>query len=326
MQNALLSVGRRFAAGIDITPLEIRMAVASRRLADGADVRVEHLAAQPLPAGVVEDAEILRPECVSRALSALRDGMPIRRSLASVRYAMALPPTVTYTGVASLAELARRTPGLASAQHACTAFDELEPAVLAEAERLFGVDPSSIVVDWLMADRDDDPDAVTITAASRDWLDIRIATAAAANIALSTVDGEAAAALRACRLQGALVLPAGCRWCAIWAGGGAVYAWLLRGTMIRREWQALSGHQGPILDALRDALASDDLSGAVVGGEVAAIAAAGLDFDALRGALGCDPQLFRCAPFCRASIAAQPCSNSPAYAVAFGLAMRGVLE
>ncbi|MCF7695439.1 pilus assembly protein PilM [Mycetohabitans sp. B2] len=326
MQNALLSVGRRFAAGIDITPSEIRMAVASRRLADGADVRVEHLAAQPLPAGVVEDAEILRPECVSRALSVLRDGIPIRRSLASVRYAMALPPAVTYTGVTSLAELARRTPGLASAQHACAAFDELEPAVLAEAERLFGVDPSSIVVDWLMADRDDDPDAVTITAASRDWLDIRIATAAAANIVLSTVDGEAAAALRACRLQGALVLPADCCWCAIWAGGGTVYAWLLRGTMVRREWHALPGHRGPILDALRDALASDDLSGAVVSGEVAAIAAAGLDFDALRGALGCDPQLFRCAPFCRALIAAQPCSNSPAYAVAFGLAMRGVLE
>jgi Tfp pilus assembly PilM family ATPase len=77
---------------------------------------------------------------------------------------------------------------------------------------------------------------------------------------------------------------------------------------------------------LRDALIHDDLAGVVVAGEAAALAAAGLDFDALRCALGCDPQLFRCAPFCGASIATQPVCDSPAYAVAFGLAMRGVLE
>ncbi|KAG0163600.1 hypothetical protein DFQ30_011301 [Apophysomyces sp. BC1015] len=316
MQSALSCVTRHFSAGIDITPSQIRMVVASRRLVAGADVRVEHLAARPLEAGVVDHVEILRPECVSQALSVLRDGIPapIRRAAAGVRYAMALPPAATYVGMTSLAELARRTPGLTSARHACVAFDQLEPAVLAEAERLFRVDPASIVVDWLMADRDEDPDAVTIIAAPRDWLDTRIAAAAAVSITLSTVDGEAAAALRACRLHGALVLPAGCSWCAIWAGSGTVYAWLLRGTMVRREWHAPAGHRGPVLDALRAALVHDDLAGAVVAGDVAAIAAAGLDFDALRGALGCDPQLFRCAPFCHPSIAAQALCDSSAYA------------
>lgn len=328
MQSALLSVARRFAAGFDITPTEIRMAVASRRLAASGDVRIEHLAAWPLEAGVVDHdhVEILKPECVSRALSALRDGIPIQHAVTSVRYAMALPPAATYVGMTSLAELARLTPGLTPACDAGAAFNQLEPAVLAEAERMFGLDPASTVVDWMMADRDDDPDAVTITAAPREWLDTRIVAAAAAGIVLSTVDGEAAAALRACRLYGALALPTGCNWCAIWAGSGTVYAWLLRGTMVRQAWHARAEPAEAIPHALRDEFAHDDLAGAVVAGEPAAIAAAGLDFDALRGALGCDPQLFHCTLFCDAPVAVRPLYGSPAFAVAFGLAMRGVLE
>jgi Tfp pilus assembly PilM family ATPase len=326
MQSALLSVARRFAAGFDITPVEVRMVVVSRRIAGGPDVRIDHLAVRALDTGAVDHIEFIRPELVSRALRDLREAVPMRRALASMRYAMALPPAATYVGIASLAELIRRTPGLGATIEARAAFDRLEPAVLAEAERLFSVDPASIAVDWLIADREDDPDAVTITATPREWLDMRIETAAAADIVLSAIDGEAAAALRACRLFAALELPPRKSWCAIWAGGGTVHAWLLHGTMVRREWRAPRDQRGPVVCALRDAFAHADLAGAVVAGDLDAIAAAGLEFDALRAALGCDPQLFCAAPFCHASLANDALCGSPAFAVAFGLAMRGVLE
>lgn len=326
MQSALSSVARRFATGFDITPTEIRMVVASRRIVGGADVRIDHLAARALDAGAVDHIEFVRPEVVAHALRELRDEVPMRRALAGMRYAMALPPAATYVGTASLAELIRRTPSVAATVEARTALDRLEPAVLAEAERLFSVDPSSIAVDWLIADSEDDPDAVTITATPREWLDVRVETAAAADIILTAIDGEAAAALRACRLFAALELPPTRSWCAIWAGGGSVHAWLLRGMMVRREWLAPRDHRGPVVDALRDAFADADLAGAIVAGDLDAIATAGLDFDALRAALGCDAQLFCASPFCHASVADDALCRSPAFAVAFGLAMRGVLE
>jgi Tfp pilus assembly PilM family ATPase len=326
MQSALLSVTRRFATGFDITPSEARMVVASRRVVGGADVRVDYMAARPLAAGAVDHVEFVRPDQVSRVLRDLRESVPMPRALPGMRYAMALPPAATYVGTASLAELIRRTPGLGATIEARMAFNRLEPAVLAEAERLFSVDPASIAVDWLIADRDDDPDAVTITATPREWLDMRIDAAAAADIVLSTIDGEAAAALRACRLFAALELPPGCCWCAIWAGGGTVHAWLLRGTLVCRDWVVPPDHRGPVVCALGEGFADADLAGVVVAGELAAIAAAGLDFDALRAALGCDPHLFSTAPFCSSPLTADTVLASPAFAVAFGLAMRGVLE
>ena len=78
------------------------------------------------------------------------------------------------------------------------AFDALEPWVLLHAQKLSGIDPADIIVDWYRS-APYDPDRVTVAAAQRHYLDVRERVTSAAGTSLSALGDAAAAALGACR-------------------------------------------------------------------------------------------------------------------------------
>jgi Tfp pilus assembly PilM family ATPase len=242
---------------------------------------------------------------------------------------MGLPPAATYVGTASFAELMRRIPGLSVAIEPRVALDRLEPVVRAEAERLFGVDPTSVAVDWRLSDAD----TVTITATPRELVDARVDAAASAGIVLTALDSDADAALRGCRLCAAVELPGENPWCAVWAGCGIVCAWLVEAQRVTRE--ARFGVRDPgfvahdtraMVEALARFVDDTALAGVVVAGEPDALGAIGVTTDALGAALGCVVREFSAGGFCDAGQVDGASCTDPAFAVAFGLALRGVLE
>ncbi|KGW67996.1 hypothetical protein Y042_5695 [Burkholderia pseudomallei MSHR1357] len=72
------SVGRRFAAGIDVNRRTVRIAVLSRRARGGA-VRLEALDAEPLPAGAFDEPADADWAAVAAAMAAALGRVPPMR-------------------------------------------------------------------------------------------------------------------------------------------------------------------------------------------------------------------------------------------------------
>ena len=91
MRNTLPSPGCRFAAGIDVTPHEVRLVIAGRARRDKWPVVVEWMGAVPLAAGVMSGAHVVDRAAVSAALSLLCARCPSQRALRAMPCAMAIP-------------------------------------------------------------------------------------------------------------------------------------------------------------------------------------------------------------------------------------------
>ncbi len=341
MRNQLLSAVRRFAAGIDVSPCEVRLVIASRRRRGGVPVRVEWLGAAPLAAGVMSGADLVDRAAVAAALSSLCAKWPRRRAMRGMRCAMAIPGGTTTIATFEMPATGPSAHRLGGCPDAIDELDELEPAMLDEAERLCGLERDALSVDWWADDcgairgaaaGDSAPHArqrVTLAAAPRRHLEARVEAAAAAGIALAAVDGEPLAALRALVYAAEHAPRPARRYAAIWAGYDGVYGWRVTEGAVDASIRFPGGEHTDLDVALRRLAANGALDHALVGGDFGLLARVGLTLADIGERLGCGVAPFECAPFCCGGLLpAKPTAwkQDASFAVAFGLALRGVIE
>ncbi|MDE1180709.1 pilus assembly protein PilM [Paraburkholderia sp.] len=316
---------RRFAAGIDVSAQTVRLVVLSQRWRARGPVRIEHIAAGPLPEGAMAGAEILDRRAVSQALRDVFSGMPHLVANHALHCAMALPASAT---LFSKMPLARMIAAHEVGDVDRRSLDALEPLMLGEAERIAGIERHALAVDWFVERSSAHPGMVTIAATGRRHLEARIECAATAGISLSTIDGEPHAALRAIRHAALLELELNESYVAVWIGLEGIFGWRITGQMLAAEMRYPSPEHADLIDALRDLTRhSPSVDCVLVGGEIELLDGIGVTIADMGEALGCTALPFECAPLVECD--GRPASESihdPAYVVAFGLALRGVME
>ncbi|MPV68075.1 competence protein ComA [Burkholderia sp. BE17] len=301
---ARFAQGRHGATGIDVGADEVRVVALSRR-ARAVDVRVEGLEREPVGlAGGPEDA---RWAAVARSLAAAVS----RLSAAGVR--------CEACGVMALCDEEIRTATLDLAGR-----DDVEDAARQAAERISGLAPDSLAFDWRQ-DGGAQSGEIEVAVAPLALLERRIDVAAQAGVDLTAVDGESAAALRALRYAAQFELDAHGPYAALWFSDSGVRAWRVDGALAAQVL-ALSG---AVPEAFSDALRQRVL-GAVrcvlVAGDERCITRFGTSVADIGDVLGAVAVPFDCTGW-----DGQPCPpagmpGGPAFAVAFGLALRGVWE
>lgn len=323
---------RRLAAGADVTADGVTLVVLSRRTRTAAPVKIEWLAHAPLPREAMLGAEIVDRAALVTALRDVFGRLPRGCDAATLRCAMALPCGATVVASLPLAHFPRAGQ--------CVDGDPrmlatLESAVLAEAERITGVERHELAVDWCL-----DPSPaeagerraahagqVKITSAPRQHLEARIECAAMAGITLCAIDGDAHAALRAMRHAAALELSPGDAYVALWIGLDGVHGWYLADGEIVREMRYPALEHADFVDALRYLPNDEPASCALIAGNVGMLEEAHLSLLDIGRVLGAPVLPFECATFAHAEQALDAgLLREPACAVAFGLALRGVSE
>ncbi len=321
--NSMLMKLRRFSAGFDVTARGVTLVVLSRRLQAARPVRIEWLARASLAPGAVAGVEILDRTAVARALADVIGTLPDSCTKSSLHCAMALPASVTLEArvpLASLgaAHLAADPRGLDAA---------LEPLVLAEAERVAGIERNELAVDWSLDETFARERYVRLAASARQHIEARIECAAAAGITLRTIDGEAHAALRAMQHAAALELQPGEPWSALWVGPDGLHGWYVVDDRIVREMRYPSLEYGDLVEALHDLTRGEQSGCALVSGELRILRETSLSLADIGDALGCAVLPFECATLADGTGAlTTTLLHEPACAVAFGLALRGVSE
>lgn len=302
---ARIAMGRRTAAGIDVGADEVRVAVLSRR-GRGADVRVEGLEAERLAeAGGLDDA---RWAAVGRALSAAVSRLSARGVRCDVRGVMALRDDEMH--VATL-DLAGR--------------DDIPNAARQAAERVSGLAPDSLAFDW-RHEAGARPGEIEIAAAPQALLQRRVDAAALAGVDLTAVDGESIAALRALRYAALHELDGHEPYFALWFGDSGVRGWWLEGGAVVLQFAFPDRSHAALADALR-AFARRPARCAVVAGDDRCLARFGVSVADVGDLLGVIALPFECACWAGdAPVAPRDALYGPAFAVAFGLALRGVWE
>lgn len=323
-RNSLLMAVRRFAAGIDVGPQAARLVVLSRRTRGVDAVRLEYVAAEPLAAGAMAGIEIVDRGAVSRALRNLFAGLPRACANRTLRCAMALPGSATLMSSLPL-------PGFSAAggrvMADATTLTAMEAEVMSEAERVAGIERHALAVDWFIDDSPRCANTVTIAAAGRQHLEARIECAAAAGVTLTAIDGEPHAALRAMRHTAMFELEPHESYAAIWIGADGVYGWRIQDEVIVADMRYPAPEHNDLADALRDLADGEVIGCAILGGEIELLDGVGFSIADLGDVLGCSMLPFECASLGKC---AQPLPvellREPTYAVAVGLALRGVME
>lgn len=323
----MLLGARRFAAGVDVAARRVTLAVLSRRLLGGGPVRVEWLASAPLAQDALAGGEIVDRMAVVEALRSVFGQLPRACAAASMRCAMALPPGATFMAAVPFA------PG------ACAVDDSgiyagLQPLVLAEAERVAGLERQDLAVDWRVAHSagaacgpGEGERQVLIAATARAHLEARIECAAMAGVTLCAVDDEAHAALRALRHAAAFELPPHEPYVALWIGADGVRGWITADDAIEREMRFPALEHADLVEALRDLAHGREAGCAVVAGDIGLLRGVHFTLADIGDVLGCPILPFECATFADPDrpLAAH-LAHEPTCAVAFGLALRGVSE
>lgn len=327
LSGAVLNMARRYAAGIDVGERAVRVAIVSRRLRANGRVCIEHLESVPLDAGAVVAGSIIDPAAVTVALSEAFGRLPARSVWRSLRCAMALPPCATFTTHVPLSRLIQVPP-----KHLETGCGDprglLEPAVLAEAERMAGIERGALAVDWSVEAREDGCAEVSIAATSRQYIETRFEAAAAAGIVLCSIDGEAAAALRAMRHAAAVELGEHARFVACWLESTGMHAWRVGEDGVEQALRYPAPEYPGIADAFRELIeVHAPPEWIVLAGELHLLAHAGMPVSALARTFGSVVLPFECGPFCNgAAPIDETVRTSPLFAVPFGLALREVLS
>ncbi|HEY3598982.1 MAG TPA: pilus assembly protein PilM [Paraburkholderia sp.] len=327
-RTSLVRAVRRFAAGIDISPQAVRLVVLSRRLRGDGPVRIECIASVPLRAGAMAGAEIVDRAAVAQAMCELFECLPTEHLAPSLRCAMAIPASATLTASVPLAQLAPRNVSLNGSHYVDRhLLATLEPAVMTEAERIAGIERHALAVDWFFDESPRRIGSVTIAATARQHLEARIECAAIAGVSLTAVDGEPHAALRAIRHAAALELDTHGTYVAIWVGADGVYGWRVADDLVAAEMRYPAPEYAGLADALRDVGGGCVIGCALVAGEIDLLDGVRFSLADIGDVLGCSVLPFQCAPL---GDVVQPFLSEllqePACAVAFGLALRGVIE
>jgi Tfp pilus assembly PilM family ATPase len=265
MRNTPLPPTRRFAAGIDIGPREVRLVIASRARRARWPVGVEWIGAAPLAAGALRGGQVVDQAAVAAALSSLCARWPRRRAMRGMPCTMAAPDR----GAASAAAVGATHP------------------------------------------------------------EARVEAAAAAGIAIAAVDSEPLAALRALAHAGERGLRPSARFAAIWAGYDGVHGWRIAERTVRASIRFPGGEDADMESALRTLVGRAGVDRALVGGDFALFERVGVTLADLGECLGCTVAPFECASF--GTLGRGPgkqidWKRGAAFAVAFGLALRGVSE
>ncbi|MGH8781930.1 pilus assembly protein PilM [Paraburkholderia sp.] len=323
--SSLLLPARRFAAGVDVSQQALRLVVLSRRSRAGGGVRLEHVGEVPLASSAMAGADVVDRTAVSRALRHLYAGLPSRCAAQTMSCAMGLPASAIATTTVPLAQFGGGMRATSRRAHAV-----LEPAVMIEAERIAGIERHALAVDWFVEDaahNAQDEGHVTIAAAGRAHLEARVECAASAGISLTALDGEPHAALRALRYAATCELAPNEPYVALWVGTESVHGWLIAGEAMAGEIRYPAPGYAGFADALRDLVRENAPGCALVGGELELLDGIGFSIADIGDVLGCTVLPFECVTF-GDGIAAQAIEllHEPAYAVAFGLALRGVFE
>jgi hypothetical protein len=176
--------------------------------------------------------------------------------------------------------------------------------------------------------REDGQARVAIAATARRHVEARVETAAEAGIALSAIDGEPAAALRAMRHAGSVELDADARYLVCWLESSGLHGWLVGSRGIENEVRYPAPEHRSIADALHDLAGQDaPLDCIYVGGQIELLGHASLPLPLLGQTFGCAALPFEAAPYCNgASDIHAAHRHSPRFAAAFGLALREVMQ
>lgn len=356
--NPLLLNARRHAAGVDVSARGITLVVLSEPLFGGGPLRIEWLARAPLGREVLSGAEIADRAGLAAALRELFGALPRACAQAGLRCAMALPTGATLLATVPLARLVPEAGSPAWRADVSGLYTELEPLVLAEAERVAGIERHELAVDWQVgpfgpiyslgsrgsADSPDSPGApgssasgtaslrearVTIAATARAHLETRIECAAMAGITLCALDDEAHAALRAMRHAAAFELPPHETWAALWVGVDGIHGWLVADESVTRRMRFPALEYADLVEALRDLASGAQVGCTLVSGDLSMLVGVQFSLADIGDVLGSPVLPFECAPLADAD-AEQPLDVSllhdPSCVVAFGLALRGVSE
>jgi hypothetical protein len=315
---------QRFAAGIDVGSQNVRLVVVSQRSRAHGALHLEYVNTVALAAGAMAGAEIADRQAVTRALRDAFAGLPRACATHALRCAMALPASATSTTTVPLARLAAQSHCAEDGGHALA---ELEPAVMGEAERIAGIERHALAVDWFVDETPSPIRSVKIAATARQHLEARMECAATAGISLSAVDGEPHAALRAMRYAASRELDPLEPYVALWIGTDGVYGWRIVDECIAGEMRYPAPEHADLADALRDLVHGPVLDCALVSGEVDLLDGVGFSLADIADVLGCTVLPFECAAL---GGLVRPLTDDllhePAGAVAFGLALRGVIE
>lgn len=330
IENLPLPTSRRFAAGIDVSRRQVRLAVLSRARHE-VSVRVEWLGAASLEEGAMSGVTIVDRTAVATTLAQLLGKWPQRRAVRLLRCAMAVPGSATV-----LASVPLEDAGGASCDSPMQAFDAMAPVAMAAAERAAGLERSALALDWFIeegarADGVDRGRRMTVAATAREHLQARVEVAAVAGVALSAVDGEPPAALRALWHTAAFEYGEGACFVALWVGNDGVYAWRIANEVVEAHVRYPGSEYEDLACALRSLAGVHAPAWAVAGGELELIAEIGFSLADIGDLLGCSVVPFECAPFCDDDACDEPIVPgrwrlAPTFAVAFGLALRGMAE
>ncbi|MGF6244936.1 MULTISPECIES: pilus assembly protein PilM [Paraburkholderia] len=324
IKSTLLVKVRRFAAGIDVSREAVKLVVLSQRLRMGEQMRIEYLGAVPLAAGAMAGGEIVDRTAVTRAMREVFADLPRACASHTLRCAMALPGSATLMSSVPLARFGAAGE-LAVARGATLAG--LEPAVLVEAERMAGIERHALAVDWFIDGAPSRAASVAIATAARQHLEARIECAAAAGVTLTAIDGEPHAALRALRHAAMLELEPHESYAAIWIGADGVYGWRIDDEAVTADMHYPAPEHADLADALRDLVGGPEFDCALLGGELELLDGVGFSVADIGDVLGCSVLPFECRSLgdCARSLCAD-LLYEPTCAVAFGLALRGVME
>ena len=327
LRGSVLTVTRRFAAGIDITEGALRLAVVSKRLHANRPVCVERLEEVLLEPGAVIGGDLIDRTAISAALQEVFSRLPARGALRSLRCAMALPASSTLTTRVPLARLTQTGHVSISGVTGRDLRGLLEPAVLAEAERVSGIERGALAVDWSIQALEDGGAEVTIAATGRQYVEARMETAATANIVLSAIEGEPCAALRALRYSAAMEIDPQERFVACWVESAGLHAWFVGEDGVENEVRYPVPEYSSATEALTDLAGDDpDVQWIYIGGDIDLLDRAGVSMSMLAGLFGCPVMPFECAPFCNGAQRVDGrLAHSPLFAVAMGLALREVM-
>ncbi|WP_419685985.1 competence protein ComA [Burkholderia theae] len=302
--GARFAQGRHWSTGIDVGADEVRVVVLSRR-ARVAEVCIEGLEREPVGlAGGPDDA---RWAAVARALAAAVS----RLSAAGVR--------CDARGVMALHDDEMRTATLDLAGR-----DDIADAARQAAERISGLAPDSLAFDWRQ-DGGARSGEIAVAVAPLALLERRIDVAAQAGVDLTAVDGESAAVLRALRYAAQFELDVHGGYAGLWFCDSGVHGWRIDGPVAAPVLTLSGAVPGAFADALRQR-ALGAARCVLVAGDERCIARFGTSVAEIGDVLGVVAVPFDCTGWDGLPCPPAGMPRGPAFAVAFGLALRGVWE
>jgi Tfp pilus assembly PilM family ATPase len=329
MRNWVNGPPLNYAAGIEIGVNAVHAVVLGHgRHSRHAEpwMRLLHAGQGAVAPGAMSGSDILEPRAVASALVDAFGGPQEIEGWSNAHTAIGLPPSIVLTRTVALSQLAghrasRSTCLVPTQRRGEVRLERFEEGVLAEAERMMSLDRNELCVDWFRSPSAHDVEQATIVATTRQQVQSRVRTAALAGLRVRTVDGDADAALRACRHWMHIRHPTAHACVALWAGPEDTRTWCLRDGDIEL---VMIGDRGFDMDRLCVWARHAAPEVIVTTGAPAEFARRHPDPERIAGALGCMIEPFDPALCCPCVDPTKRLQAGPQYSVPFGLALRGV--